>query len=63
MAPELRRVGVPGTESLGGPAAQRQRPGQGAAGAPWLGYALVGLVVNALALWVLLRRFRRVLTR
>ncbi len=36
---------------------------QAAAGDPWLGYALVGLVVNVLAVWLLLRRFQRVLAR
>ena len=36
---------------------------QAAAGAPWLAYALAGLAVNALAVALLLRRFRRVLAR
>lgn len=34
-----------------------------AAGAPWLAYALAGFVVNGVAVWLLLRRFQRVLNR
>jgi fluoroquinolone transport system permease protein len=36
---------------------------QASVGAPWTVYALVGLVVNVLAVALLLRRFRRVLER
>ena len=36
---------------------------QAAAGEPWLIYALIGLVVNGLGVLILLRRFRRVLSR
>jgi fluoroquinolone transport system permease protein len=36
---------------------------QAADGAPWAAYAVVGLVVNGLAVVVLLRRFQRVLAR
>lgn len=36
---------------------------QAAAGAPWIGYACAGLVVNSLILGVLLARFRHVLAR
>ena len=36
---------------------------QAASGAPWLGYALIGLLINLLAVWLLLHRFRRVLSR
>ncbi len=36
---------------------------QASAGAPWLGYACVGLVLNVLAVVLLLRHFQRVLAR
>ncbi|NNF56781.1 MAG: hypothetical protein HKN04_00930 [Rhodothermaceae bacterium] len=36
---------------------------QAASGEPWLVYALIGLVVNGLGVWLLLHRFHRVLYR